>query len=156
MARTTHHPFSLAFAGLGCLLPIIFPAVALGSEARGAPDAHAQHDGVILDVFSGNGRITFCFDAEKDVKIASEYGVQFTVPNDQTKLWNEKLPKLVAGSEPYFNLPVRVDLKTRDVSQERRVMIELGVCVSGNYCTPVNFEITVPARRAAGDAVCAK
>ena len=136
---------------------IAFPAAASAAESRTAPDAHAQHDGVTLDAYSRNGQITFCFNAEKDLKIASEYGVEFTVPQGEAKLWNEKLPKVVAGSKPYFDLPVRIDLKTRGVSQERQVSIGLGVCVSTKYCTPVTFQVTIPAKAVAGEtAVCAK
>jgi hypothetical protein len=132
------------------------PGVPLRAEIRVAPAVHAQHDGVTLDAYSGNDRVTFCFSAEKDVKIASEYGVQFKVPHGQAKLWNEPLPKLVAGSEPYFDLPVRFDLKTRGVGRQRQVSIDLGVCVSTKYCTPVTFQITIPARSAASEAaICA-
>jgi len=74
-----------------------------GCRVRDDADAHAQHDGVTLDAYSRNGQITFCFNAEKDIKIASEYGVEFTVPQGESKLWNERLPKVVAGSEPYFD-----------------------------------------------------
>lgn len=132
------------------------PGVPLRAEIRAAPDVHAQHDGVTLDAYSGNDRVTFCFSAEKDVKIASEYGVQFKVPRGEAKLWNESLPKLVAGSEPYFNLPVRIDLKTRGVPHKRQVSIDLGVCVSTKYCTPVTFQVIIPTRSAANEAaVCA-
>ena len=145
------------FLLLCVVAPIAMPVAAQRAEAGATPDARAQHDGVTLDAYSRNGRITFCFNAEKDIKIASEYGVEFTVPQEEAKLWNETLPKVVAGSEPYFDLPVRIDLKTRGVSHARQVSIGLGVCVSTKYCTPVTFKVTIPTKAATGEAaVCAK
>src|SRR5476651_168455 len=113
------HPFRLPLLRLCMLAATVLPGAPLRAETAVAPDAHAQHDGVRLDAYSRNGQVTFCFNAEKDVKIASEYGVEFKVPRGQAKLWNESLPKLVAGSEPYFDLPVRIDLKTRGVPRKR-------------------------------------
>jgi hypothetical protein len=138
------------------LAAIILSSAPLRAEVGIASDVRAQHDGVTLNAYSGNGQITFCFSAEKDVKIASEYGVQFKVPRGQAKFWSESLPKLVAGSEPYFDLPVRIDLKTRGVPRKRQVSIDLGVCVSTKTCTPVTFQVTIPTRSAANHAaVCA-
>jgi hypothetical protein len=149
-----YRPFLLSLVCLSALAAM--PGVPLRAGVRIAADVHAQHDGVTLDAYSGNDRVTFCFSAEKDVKIASEYGVQFKVPRGEAKLWNESLPKLVAGSEPYFDLPVRIDLKTRGVPHKRQVSIDLGVCVSTKYCTPVTFQIVIPTRSAANEAaVCA-
>ena len=151
-----YRPFLRSPVWFGALWAVVLHAAPLGAEVGIAPDTHAQHDGVILDAYCGNGQIIFCFNAEKDVKIASEYGVQFKVPRGQAKLWNESLPRLVAGSEPYFDLPVRIDLKTRGVPHKRQVSIDLGVCVSAKTCTPVTFQVTIPARRAANEAaVCA-
>jgi hypothetical protein len=73
------HPFRLSVLRLGVLAATALPAATLRAEMAIAPDAHAQHDGVRLDAYSRNGRVTFCFNAEKDVKIASEYGVEFKV-----------------------------------------------------------------------------
>lgn len=143
--------FPRSMVWLSTLWAIVLNGTPLSAEVRIAPDAHAQHDGVILNAYFGNGRITFCFSAEKDVKIASEYGVQFRVPRGEAKLWNESLPKLVAGSEPYFDLPVRIDLKTRGVPNQRQISIDLGVCVSTKYCTPVTFQVIIPTRSAANE-----
>ena len=145
---------SLVF--LSTLAAIVLPAAATAGESSVAPDVHAQHDGVTIDAYSRNGQITFCLNAAKNVKIASEYGVEFNVPHHQTKLWNERLPKLIAGKKPYFDLPKRIDLKTRGAPHERQVSMGLGVCVSALYCTPVAFEITIPAadRVAAANPAC--
>jgi hypothetical protein len=134
----------LAVAAFAAFAPTVLMA---------APDVREQHDGVTLDAYSRNGSVTFCFNAEKDVKIASEYGVEFSVPNDEAKLWKEKLPKVVAGSEPYFNLPVRIELKTTGKSLPRQVSVGLGVCVSGTYCTPVSFLVTVPVNSGGKQAI---
>jgi hypothetical protein len=151
------HPFRLPLLRLCMLAATVLPGAPLRAETAVAPDAHAQHDGVRLDAYSRNGQVTFCFNAEKDVKIASEYGVEFKVPPGETRLWNEVMPKLVAGSNPYFELPVRIDLKTRGAPRERRISMGLGVCVSATYCTPVAFEITIPAVSAgAGEPACEK
>jgi hypothetical protein len=151
-----YRPFLRSLVRFSALWAIVLHGAPLSAEVRIAPDAHAKHDGVILDTYSGNGQITFCFSAEKDVKIASEYGVQFKVPLGQAKLWNESLPKLVAGSEPYFDLPVHIDLKTSGGPRKRHVSIDLGVCIAAKTCTPVTFQVTIPARRVANEAaVCA-
>jgi hypothetical protein len=150
------HPFRLPLLRLGVLAATVLPGAPLRAETAIAPDAHAQHDGVRLDAYSRNDQVTFCFNAEKDVKIASEYGVEFKVPPGEARLWNEVMPKLVAGSEPYFELPVRINLKTRGAPGERRISMGLGVCVSATYCTPVAFELTIPAAGAgAGEPACA-
>jgi hypothetical protein len=133
------------------LSAIVLPGAALRAESEIAPDVHAARDGVSLDAYARDGRIVFCFNAEKDVKIASEYGVEFTVPKRQARFWNESLPKVVAGTQPYFDLPVRIELKTRGASQERQVSTELGICVAAKYCTPITFEITVPATGASNE-----
>jgi hypothetical protein len=137
------------YSGLAVLAFAAFAPTVLMAE----PDVREQHDGVTLDAYSRSGSVTFCFNAEKDVKIASEYGVEFSVPNDEVKLWEEKLPKVVAGSEPYFNLPVRIELRTRGKSLRRQVSVGLGVCVSGRYCTPVSFSVTIPANSGGKEAV---
>src|SRR5712691_12302428 len=124
---------------------IVLAASALRAETIVAPDVRAQHDGVTLVAYSRDGLITFCFSAENGVKIASEYGVEFKVPKDQAKLWNEPMPKLVAGKQPYFDLPVRIGLKTRGAPRERQISMGLGVCIDATYCTPISFEITIPA-----------
>jgi hypothetical protein len=150
------HPLRLILLLFSVLAATICPGATLRAETATAPDAHAQHDGVRLDAYSRNGQVTFCFSAEKDVKIASEYGVEFRVPRGEARLWNEVMPKLVAGSVPYFELPVRIDLKTRGAARERRISMGLGVCVSATYCTPVAFEITIPAATTvAGQPTCA-
>jgi hypothetical protein len=145
------HPFHLFLLSFGALVAIVLPETTLKAGTAATPDVHVEQNGVSLDAYSRNGKITFCFNAEKDVKIASEYGVEFTVPQGEAKLWNEVMPKLIAGSEPYFELPARIELKTRGAARERRVSLGLGVCVSAKYCTPVILEITVPAAGGAGD-----
>jgi len=147
VVRHVLHPF--AFPG-ALLTAIASLAATAWAETGVPPDVHVQHDGVTLDAYTGNGRIAFCFNADKNVRIASEYGVEFKVPRSQAKLWKEPLPKLVAGKEPYFDLPLRIELKTRGASRPRQVSMGLGVCVSAIYCTPVSFEITIPATNGAG------
>ena len=147
-----HRYFHRSLACSGALVAIAFPIATTSAETIVAPDVHAQHDGVRLDAYARNGEITFCFNADSDVKIASEYGVEFKVPPDQARLWNEAMPKLVAGKKPYFDLPVRIVLKTRGAPHEREISMGLGVCVAATYCTPVNFEIAVPAANSAGTA----
>jgi hypothetical protein len=129
------------YSSLAILVFAAFAPTALMAR----PDVREQHDGITLDAYFRSGSVTFCFNAEKDVKIASEYGVEFSVPNDEAKLWKEKLPKVVAGSEPYFSLPVRIELRTRGKSVPRQIAVGLGVCVSSTYCTPVSFLVTIPA-----------
>ena len=144
--------FHRSLIGFGAVVAIGFLCSTSRAETGVAPDVHAQHDGVRLDAYARNGEITFCFNADRDVKIASEYGVEFKVPTDQKRLWNEAMPKLVAGKKPYFDLPVRIVLKTRGAPHEREISMGLGVCVAATYCTPVNFEIAVPAANSAATA----
>jgi hypothetical protein len=147
---------ALRDSSLSLLRFIVLPAIAwpgtvLGQASDITPDVHASHDGVTLDAYARDGRIIFCFNAEKQMKIASEYGVEFSVPKGQARYWDESLPKVVAGTQPYFDLPVRIELKTRGSSRARQISTELGVCVNAEYCTPIRFEITVPASNASGE-----
>jgi len=138
-----------------CVLTAIAAPVVARAEIL-KPDARASHDGVTLDAYSRSDRVTFCFSARENVKIASEYGVPFKVPDSQVKFWDERMPKLHQGSEPYFDLPVQIDLKTRGATRKRQVSIDLGVCVSNDYCTSLTFEIVIPASGRTGNepAVC--
>lgn len=130
------------YRGLAALaIGALFPGVLLA-----APDARLQREGVTIDAYSQNDRITFCFDAEKNVKIASEYGVEFAVPREEAKLWEESFPKIVSGKEPYFKLPVRIELRTRGVPRSREVSVGLGICVSETYCTPIKVVLRIPAK----------
>jgi hypothetical protein len=156
--RTICNQFRALALNMNCnrLAVLAFAAFA-PSALMAQPDVREQHDGVTLDAYSRNGSVTFCFNAEKDVKIASEYGVEFSVPKGEVNLWEEKLPKVVAGSEPYFDLPARIELKTRGKSLPRQILVGLGICVSDTYCTPVAFSVTIPANRGGEEAAaCAR
>jgi hypothetical protein len=109
-------------------------------------DTYRQQPGVRLEVYSRSGKAIFCFGAEENVRLASEYGIEFKVAHDQEKLWDERFPKLVAGSEPYFKLPVRIELRTRGFAKKREVSINLGACVASEFCTPVEFSVSVSER----------
>jgi hypothetical protein len=117
--------------------------------AERSPDARIQRDGVTLDAYSNGKLVTFCFNAEQNVKIAAEYGVEFKTPPVEARFWKEKLPKVVAGSDPYFEPPVRIDLRTQGSPPSRKVSVGFGICVSATYCTPVVFEVTVRSNKQA-------
>src|ERR1700737_1530908 len=117
---------------VGVLTAIAAP-VGEGAETL-KPDARASHDGVTLDAYSRSDRVTFCFSARENVKIASEYGVQLKVPDSRGKFGDERRPKLHPRPEPSFDRPVQIELKTRGATRKRQVSIDLGVCVSNDNC----------------------
>jgi hypothetical protein len=129
---------------------LVFAALSVAAHAaERAPDARIQREGVTLDAYLTDNEVTFCFNAEKNVKIASEYGVEFKAPPAEAHFWKETLPKIVAGSDPYFELPVRIDLRTQGSPRARRISVGFGICVSATYCTPVVFDIAIPSNKRA-------
>lgn len=150
--------FLLSPSSLCGLAFIILPTVLDAGAAEAMPDVHAQQDGVTLDAYTRDDRIVFCFSAEKNVKVASDYGVEFKVPVNELNLWDEHLPKLVTKTGWYFDLPLRIDLKTRDTQHERQIDVNLGACTSAKYCTPITLRIIIPAHQRETDKkiVCGK
>jgi hypothetical protein len=122
-------------------------AVAVLSTATWLSGAHAttqQKDGVTLSVEALADRAVFCISASGDLQISSEYGIEFKAANG--KPWNEALPKVVTGKPYYFDLPLRIELRTRGRPQQRSIAVNLGACShAAGTCTPITFDITVPA-----------
>jgi hypothetical protein len=108
-------------------------------------EVHLQKDGVRLSVTTLVDRVVFCISASGDLKISSEYGVEFKADRQNGRFWSEPLPKVVTGPPYYFNLPLRIELKTRGNAQERPISLNLGACSSAtNTCVPITFEINTP------------
>jgi hypothetical protein len=108
-------------------------------------EVHLQKDGVRLSVTTLVDRVVFCISASSDLKISSEYGVEFKADRQNGRFWSEPLPKVVTGPPYYFILPLRIELKTRGNAQERPISLNLGACSSAaNTCVPVTFEINAP------------
>jgi len=108
-------------------------------------EVHLQSDGVNLSIATLADRVVFCISASGDLKVSSEYGVEFKTDRPHGKLWRETLPKVVTGSPYYFDLPLRIELKTRGHAAERPITVHLGACSSAaNSCVPVTFEVSAP------------
>jgi hypothetical protein len=127
---------------------VLIPNAAIAVEVHKRDTAtpgyvRAQSDGVTLEAHAVRDQIVFCFNAEKDLKISAQYGVQFNVGRIDLKLWSEPFPKTVTAADWYFDLPLQINLKTRGDLRERRVHVDLGAC-SPSHCTPITFEIIVP------------
>jgi hypothetical protein len=122
----------------------VFALVALAPFSADA-EVHMQKDGVTLSVTTLVDRVIFCISALGDSKISSEFGVEFKADRQNSKLWSEHLPKVVTGPPYYFDLPLRVELKTRGNAQERPISLNLGACSSAaNTCVPITFEVKAP------------
>jgi hypothetical protein len=90
-------------------------------------------------------RVAFCISTTGDLKISSEYGVEFKADRQNGKFWSEPLPKVVTGPPYYFDLPLQIELKTRGNARERRISLNLGACCSAtNTCVPITFEVNAP------------
>jgi hypothetical protein len=108
-------------------------------------EVHLQRDGVRLSVVTLVDRVVFCISTSDDLKISSEYGVEFKADRQNGGFWSDPLPKVVTGPPYYFDLPLRIELKTRGKAQERPISLNLGACsASANTCVPVTFEVNPP------------
>jgi hypothetical protein len=104
-----------------------------------------RKDGVTVAVTTLVDRVVFCIAASGDLKISSEYGVEFKSSPDNAQLWFDALPKVVTGIPYYFDLPLRIELKTRGGARKRGIDLTLGICsVAANACLPVTFEVRAP------------
>jgi hypothetical protein len=125
--------------------PAVFAALILLASIPAAAEVHLQKDGVNLSIATLADRVVFCISASGDLKVSSEYGVEFKADGPYGKLWRETLPKVVTGSPYYFDLPLRIELKTRGNAEERPITVDLGACSSAaNACVPVTFEVSAP------------
>jgi hypothetical protein len=102
-----------------------------------------EKQGVSLSTATLGDRVVFCIAASGDLKISSEYGVEFRTDGQHGRLWSETLPKVVTGPPYYFDLPLRIELKTRGNARERPITVDLGACsAAANVCLPITFEVS--------------
>ena len=118
--------------------------------ALASSSAHAElllrKDGVTLKVISLVDRVVFCISASGDLKISSEYGVEFKSTVHDVRFWGDTLPKIVTAAPYYFDLPLRIELKTRGHARGRRIDVNLGACsAAASACVPITFEVSAPA-----------
>jgi hypothetical protein len=115
---------------------------------RARADQQLQKDGLSVAVASLADRVAFCITAADDLKISSEYGIEFKTDRRNSVFWLEALPKVVTGPPYYFDLPLRIELRTRGNVRERRIELNLGVCSSAaSTCVPISLEVIVSAVR---------
>jgi hypothetical protein len=125
--------------------PAIFAVLIPLASIPAVAEVHLQKNGVNLSIATLADRVVFCISALGDLKVSSEYGVEFRADGPYGKLWQETLPKVVTGSPYYFDLPLRIELKTRGNAEERPITVDLGACSSAaNACVPVTFEVSAP------------
>jgi hypothetical protein len=140
MLHSMHHP-RLAARVLAWTCALLTQA-----SAATAPDvARARSEGVSVEAMVLRDRVAVCIWAENDLKISAEYGVEFKVDRRDTRLWNERFPKMVTGAGSNFDLPLRVELSARGDLRQRRIEVDLGACSEATFCTPVRFKLTLPA-----------
>ena len=137
------------------LLLIFFALLCLATPAQ-TEGINFQKDGVKVRTFTLSNSIVFCFSAEPNFEIPSEYGVNFIVPDDEKKAWNEPLPKLVTKEGWYFDLPLRVEIKTLASAINRHVNLDLGACYGDKYCNLVAFDIEIPFSQPMNEAPCSE
>jgi hypothetical protein len=124
--------------------PVVCVMMTVASVAAGA-ETRLQQDGINLSVTTLADRVVFCIAATGDLKVSSEYGVEFKTDRKNRKYWSETLPKIVTGAPYYFDLPLRIELKTRTNARERPITVGLGACSSAaNACVPITFELKAP------------
>jgi hypothetical protein len=120
-------------------------AAAIFAPVPAAAELHVQKEGVNLSISTLADRVVFCISASGDFKVSSEYGVEFKADAKNGKLWSETLPKVVTGLPYYFDLPLRIELKTRGTARERPITVDLGACsAAANTCVPITFKVSVP------------
>jgi hypothetical protein len=107
-------------------------------------EMNVKKDGVRVSVTTLVDRVVFCIFASGDLRISSEYGIEFKADRQNVRSWLERLPKVVMGPPYYFDLPLRIELKTREGAQQRRIRLNLGTCSDGKGCVPVNLEVNAP------------
>jgi hypothetical protein len=123
--------------------PAVFAALILLASIPAAAEVHLQRDGVNLSIATLADRVVFCISASGDLKVSSEYGVEFKADGPYGKFWRETLPKVVTGSPYYFDLPLRIELKRHANAAARPITVDLGACSSAaNACVPVTFEVS--------------
>jgi hypothetical protein len=145
--------YTLMHAGVGQvrrrlnrILLLTAALIPLGSAAAEVPDVmRVQSDGVTLDIKSLVDRVVFCITAKENIKISAQYGVTFDADRLNAVGWDESLPKTITGPDWDFSLPLRVDLKTRSPSAERRIRIRLGAC--SDHCDLVQLDLRIPSHR---------
>lgn len=114
--------------------------------------ASYRHGGVQVDIRTEPDRVTLCFRASQNVKIAAEYGVELTVPRSQQALWLEPMPKLVTEQRNYFDLPLRIDLRSVETRRARTMTAKLGACTDAKYCEPITMTLKISADNNKTDA----
>ncbi len=111
--------------------------------------------GVTISVYRMSGAYLLCMGAEPKTKIAGEYGVEVTVPVRERSLWNEPFPKLTTISQPYFELPLGIELAASPSEAYRRVNLHFGICFDARVCDPIDVSLTVSPRAERNDkGVC--
>jgi hypothetical protein len=126
-------------------------AVLAPSRAANTTDVvRAQSEGISVEVTALRDLVAFCIMAANDLKISSEYGVEFKVDGRDARLWNERLPKTVTAAPYYFDLPLRIELKSRGDVRQRRIELDLGACSEATLCTPLRFKLTLPSNYSGG------
>jgi len=115
----------------------------------GAPQSKAEflqwrNQGLNLSAVRLADRIILCLQADDGWRLSSDYGVELSVPSDDKRLWGENFPKLVTGPERYFQLPLRIDLRTKATKKIWVVEVDLGACFKTDFCTPIKFHVMIP------------
>src|ERR1700680_3844987 len=86
----TSHYFGIPMIRIG--YPAVFAALILLASIPAAAEVHLQKDGVNLSIATLADRVVFCISASGDLKVSSEYGVEFKADGPYGKLWRETLP----------------------------------------------------------------
>jgi hypothetical protein len=121
-------------------------ALALPVTGVQAQNLRIEKDGVVLSVFQLSDRLVFCFNEKPGVKISSDYGVNFTIPESEKSAWNETFPKLVSQEGWYFDMPLRIELLKASSAASRHLSLDLGACYDDkNLCNRIELEIEVPS-----------
>jgi hypothetical protein len=136
-------------------LVLVALALLLRSADAETSASQTHSRGVTVSTYRLENAYRVCLTAKQNTRIAAEYGVEFTVPPGERKLWKEPFPKLVTGKQPYFDLPASFELASVDSQLPRHIKLHLGICVDAVLCDPIDIPITIsPATEITSDQGC--
>ena len=119
-------------------------ALLLGPASAETPASQTHFRGVTVSTYRLENAYLFCLAAKENTKIAAEYGVEFTIPAGERRLWKARFPKLATQNQPYFDLPAGFELTSVESPRQRHVKLHLGICVDAVSCDPIDIALTIP------------
>ncbi len=106
--------------------------------------SRSEKGGISVSLHATKDQLTVCVGAREGWKVSSEYGVQFNADRQAARAFSDKLPYTYRGEGTYFQIPLRIDLKTNRAPRGRILNVDLGACAFDAQCQPLVFELEIP------------